>query len=151
MKNHNNIGYIVFCTQNKKVELTIKPGSVVNSHSSRADVTICLKQPTRERCGPHQLFPYLVLLQVGFTMPLMLPLTRCALTAPFHPYPATSSGAVYFLLHWPWDHSPQALPGTLPIGARTFLPSDKSKQRLSRLTLRGIIGEKTGKSQNKSR
>src|ERR1700733_337602 len=30
--------------------------------------------------------PYLVLLQVGFTMPSLLPRTRCALTAPFHPY-----------------------------------------------------------------
>ena len=29
---------------------------------------------------------YLVLLQVGFTMPFMLPSTRCALTTPFHPY-----------------------------------------------------------------
>jgi hypothetical protein len=29
--------------------------------------------------------PYLVLLQVGFTMPALLPRTRCALTAPFHP------------------------------------------------------------------
>jgi len=35
------------------------------------------------------LFLYLVLLQVGFTLPLLLPATRCALTAPFHPYPAT--------------------------------------------------------------
>src|SRR5688572_12113525 len=32
------------------------------------------------------LFPYLVLLQVGFTMPPLLPAARCALTAPFHPY-----------------------------------------------------------------
>lgn len=30
--------------------------------------------------------PYLVLLPVGFTMPLPLPGARCALTAPFHPY-----------------------------------------------------------------
>ena len=30
--------------------------------------------------------PYLVLLRVGFTLPLMLPPARCALTAPFHPY-----------------------------------------------------------------
>ena len=29
--------------------------------------------------------------------------------------------AVYFLLHFPWTHVPQALPGTLPCGARTFL------------------------------
>ncbi len=32
-------------------------------------------------------FSYLVLLRAGFTMPFMLPSTRCALTAPFHPYP----------------------------------------------------------------
>ena len=31
--------------------------------------------------------PYSVLLPVGFTMPLPLPAARCALTAPFHPYP----------------------------------------------------------------
>ena len=30
--------------------------------------------------------PYLVLLPVGFTLPSPLPGTRCALTAPFHPY-----------------------------------------------------------------
>ena len=29
---------------------------------------------------------YLVLLRVGFTLPLLLPVARCALTAPFHPY-----------------------------------------------------------------
>ncbi len=34
-----------------------KPGSVVDSHSSRAHVTACLKQPTRERCGPHHSSP----------------------------------------------------------------------------------------------
>ena len=30
--------------------------------------------------------PYSVLLPVGFAVPLTLPPTRCALTAPFHPY-----------------------------------------------------------------
>ena len=30
--------------------------------------------------------PYSVLLPVGFTLPSPLPATRCALTAPFHPY-----------------------------------------------------------------
>ena len=29
--------------------------------------------------------------------------------------------AVCFLWHFPWAHTPQALPGTLPCGARTFL------------------------------
>ena len=31
--------------------------------------------------------PYSVLLPVGFTLPALLPARRCALTAPFHPYP----------------------------------------------------------------
>jgi len=53
-----------------------------------------------------RLLLYLILLQVGFTMPLLLPVTRCALTAPFHPYPSPRIkdcrwGAVYFLLHFP--------------------------------------------------
>ena len=69
-----------------------------------------------ERCFP----PYLVLLRVGFTLPPALQPERCALTAPFHPYPgadwppgepaAGRSGgppeggvaeAVSFLWHWP--------------------------------------------------
>ncbi len=29
---------------------------------------------------------YLVLLRVGFSLPRLLPIVRCALTAPFHPY-----------------------------------------------------------------
>src|ERR1700726_2757508 len=45
--------------------------------------------------------PYLVLLRVGFTLPPALPPERCALTAPFHPYPGTCPGAVCFLWHWP--------------------------------------------------
>jgi len=36
--------------------------------------------------------PYLVLLRVGFTLPPPLPSERCALTAPFHPYPGTGRG-----------------------------------------------------------
>jgi len=32
--------------------------------------------------------PYLVLLRVGFSLPPPLLTARCALTAPFHPYPA---------------------------------------------------------------
>ena len=35
---------------------------------------------------------YLVLLRVGFTLPFVLPRTRCALTAPFHPYQAIRCG-----------------------------------------------------------
>lgn len=53
----------------------------------------------------------------------LLPDSRCALTAPFHPYrlPEGNVGGI-FLLHFPSACAAQALPGTLPYEARTFLP-----------------------------
>ena len=36
--------------------------------------------------------PYLILLQVGFALPPPLPMARCALTAPFHPYLLKAGG-----------------------------------------------------------
>src|SRR5580765_2934859 len=71
--------------------------------------------------------PYLVLLRAGFCLPPTLPPARCALTAPFHPYPSTrhfrgSLRAVCFLCHFPSDCPARALPGALPCGVRTFLP-----------------------------
>ena len=78
--------------------------------------------------------PYLVLLQVEFTLQLLLPVIRCALTAPFQPYLFRKRpSAVFSLLHLSSACAAQALPGTLLIGARTFLPSLNkfSKQRLS--------------------
>ena len=56
-------------------------------------------QPTRmtglenrlERTPRH---PYLVLLPVGFAVPSLLPGPRCALTAPFHPYPCRGVGGL---------------------------------------------------------
>ena len=123
-----------------KSESTDKPGSVVDNHSSGTNVTACLKQPTRSQRGSRHLETYLVLLRVGFTLPLLLPTARCALTAPFHPYLA--SQAVSFLLHFPWAHTPQALPGTLTSGARTFLHrlrrQRSSNQLAVNLRLRGF-------------
>ena len=105
-----------------------KPGSVEDDHSSGMCVATHLKQPTREQRGPRLMFPYLVLLRVGFTLPHLLPNARCALTAPFHPYhPHRNVEAVYFLRHFPSARAAQALPGTLPYGARTFLPLHKAK------------------------
>ena len=67
--------------------------------------------------------PYLVLLRVEFTLQLLLPAIRCALTAPFQPYLFRKrSSAVFSLLHLSSAYAAQALPGTLLIGARTFLP-----------------------------
>src|SRR5512140_2815283 len=39
--------------------------------------------------------PYLVLLRAGFCLPPLLPPARCALTAPFHPYPPSREGGRY--------------------------------------------------------
>jgi len=44
-----------------------KPGSVEGHHSSGCRVATTFKQPTREQRGPRITFPYLVLLQAGFT------------------------------------------------------------------------------------
>jgi len=82
----------------------------MDGHSSGTPVAGCLSQPTRmgrgnppavfqgrylvkdqPQCGYH---PYSVLLPVGFTMPLPLPDERCALTAPFHPYPDWNRGGL---------------------------------------------------------
>jgi len=41
------------------------------------------------------LLPYLVLLRVGFAVPWALLHRRCALTAPFHPYPDRSRGGMF--------------------------------------------------------
>jgi hypothetical protein len=77
---------------------------------------------------PMEMLPYLALLRVGFALPALSPGPRCALTAPFHPYPSTRPlrallGAVCFLWHFPWGRPRSALPTTLPCGARTFLSS----------------------------
>lgn len=86
-----------------------KPGSVGHrplaravrdGHSSGTMFAHGLEQPTRTAglTSPRGVIafansplrrPYSVLLPVGFTMPAPLPAPRCALTAPFHPYPPT--------------------------------------------------------------
>ena len=64
----------------------VKPGSVVDNHSSRTYVTARLKQPTRPQRGPRQWGP--IWSCSGWSLPCheLLPVARCALTAPFHPY-----------------------------------------------------------------
>ena len=93
------------------MKLTDKPGSVVDSHSSRPAIAHWLKQPTRVQYGPYLMNPYLALLRVGLPCRGLLPAARCALTAPFHPYLIRLRGpsAVCSLLHWSWAVTPQAL------------------------------------------
>ena len=73
-----------------------------DDHSSSPAIAGGIKRPTRKlrtgrpsgrlralrRFGELTL-PYLVLLRAGFCLPSTLRQTRCALTAPFHPYPST--------------------------------------------------------------
>ncbi len=59
-----------------------------DDHSSSPAITGGIKRPTRKlRTGRPQALPYLVLLRAGFCLPPTLRPARCALTAPFHPYP----------------------------------------------------------------
>jgi hypothetical protein len=114
------------------------------------------------RDGP-PLAAYLGLLAVGFTLPQPSPAARCALTAPFHPYPlkrravgrshgkspgawtrgrflipALQTWAVSFLWHFPSACAGLALPTTVPCPVRTFLPHSRinsnTSDRLARST-----------------
>src|SRR5580700_9102636 len=67
--------------------------------------------------------PYLVLLQVGFAVPPCVAAGAVRSYRTISPLPAPLARRLggIFLLHFPWTRVPQALPGTLPVGARTFL------------------------------
>jgi hypothetical protein len=106
-----------------------KPGSVEGNHSSGTTVTGCLERPTREsvrdrRCGSRRALPYLVLLRTGFTVPRRVTTRAVRSYRTVSPLPVPcGTSAVCFLLHFPWARAPQALPGVLSDGARTFLPA----------------------------
>jgi len=71
-----------------------KPGSVVGNHSSGTAVTSILKRPTRRHRGPRYGLPIWSCSRWGLPCRKLLPVARCALTAPFHPYlPSPISGA----------------------------------------------------------
>ena len=105
----------------EKVESAGKPGSVVDSHSSGTRVAARLKQPTRERRGPRHCSP--IRSCSGWGLPCR-PVARLAVrsyrTISPLPDPSRAIGGI-FLLHFPSARAAQALPGTLPCGARTFL------------------------------
>ena len=109
----------------KKLKLTDKPGSVVDSHSSRPAIAHWLKQPTRVQYGPYHVNPYLALLRVEFTVPRTVAsrAVRSYRTLSPLPDPACAGHRRFALCCTGRGFPPQALPGTLPYGARTFLPS----------------------------
>ena len=62
----------------------------MDNHSSGTVVTDSLMQPTRKHRGPRHCFPIWSCSRRGLPCRRVLPPARCALTAPFHPYPLTS-------------------------------------------------------------
>jgi len=64
---NTNLNKAPFNPRKKINKSTCKPGSVVDSHSSRANIATCLKQSTRVQRGPRHTNSYLILLRVGFT------------------------------------------------------------------------------------
>ncbi len=86
----------------KKSKLTVKPGSVVDSHSSRPAIAHWLKQPTRVQYGPYLVNPYLALLRVEFTVPRTVASRAVRSYRTLSPLPDPISGpsAVCSLLHW---------------------------------------------------
>ena len=135
----------------KAAKPACKPGSVVDSHSSRRRVTATLKQPTRIRRGPRHWIPIWSCSKWGLPCRSVAGLavrsyrTISPLPVPCHPFavsakdllgdagksgrwplrPARQRGdraiGGIFLLHFPSALAAQALPGTVPCGARTFL------------------------------
>ena len=82
------------CAGKPAAEPAGKPGSVVDSHSSRPCIAAWLQQPTRSRRGSRHgcLFG---LAPDGVCRADPLPDSRCALTAPFHPYRGIFSARRY--------------------------------------------------------
>ena len=156
-----------------------KPGSVVDSHSSRRTVTRTLKQPTRRHCGPQHSLPIWSCSRWGLPCRSVARLavrsyrTISPLPVPCHPFAVSVTtcrlrrqvpkrhrsgqqrqrgdraiGGI-FLLHFPSARAAQALPGTVPCGARTFLgtarperhPMTRLSGRLRRCAFYGFAVE----------
>ena len=117
-------------SRDRKWESADKPGSVEGNHPSGTRVAARLERPTRKLLraagadSVARVFPYLVLLQVGFAVPPNVATGAVRSYRTLSPLPSPhccDAWAVCSLLHFPWARAPQALPGTLPCGARTFL------------------------------
>jgi hypothetical protein len=118
----------------RRKESAVKPGSVVDSHSSGMRVAAQLKRPTRKPCGPHVAAESTARFPIWSCSRWGLPCRGCCHPrGALLPHHFTLTGAAraalggIFLLHFPWTRVPQVLPGTLPVGARTFLHPHRPK------------------------
>ena len=105
-----------------KNESVDKPGSVMNSHLSGMPVARHLEQPTQTQRGSRYRVPIWPYSRRGLPCRYCYQL-RGALLPHLFTLTVHECAAVYFLWHFPWAHTPQALPGVSPYGARTFLPT----------------------------
>jgi len=103
-----------------------------------------------------QLPPYLVLLRVGFAVPRALLRGRCALTAPFHPYPGFLRPRRYVLccaFRLTGLNPPsRTLSGTLLFGVRTFLSllaKTATIRSVSRILFRFSLDERRPKARRR--
>ena len=133
------------------------------NHSSRPAITDRLKQPTRKQRGPRLLLPYLVLLRMGFTVPLNVTASAVSSYLAVSPLPDPMLRVTPPHLRTlppqaaskSWGHrrsilcctfrclgslslrqatySTQPLTGIPPCGARTFLPMPKLPPDIQRL------------------
>ena len=82
----------------------------------RAEARFGIDAPSRHVPAEARVVSYLVLLRVGFALPPVLLQARCALTAPFHPYPAHSENrqggifSVALSVGWPLSQPPGRYP-----------------------------------------
>ena len=138
------------CQGEEGAEPAIKPGSVVDSHSSGTCVTAGLKQPTRVRHEPCHGTPIWSCSGWGLPCPGALSPRAVGSYPTVSPLPRTLAGrsAVCFLLHFPSAHAAQALPGTLLCGARTFLGALLRRDCLDRLR-RGGFSHASGRAGGK--
>jgi len=122
-------------SEKKVAEPVVKPGSVVDSHSSTASVTAGLQHPTRVRHEPCHSTPIWTCSGWGLPCPVALSPRAVGSYPTVSPLPRTLAGrsAVCFLLHFPSAHAAQGLPGTLLYGARTFLGALLRRDCLDRL------------------
>src|ERR1700723_1990618 len=112
-----------------KKESAVKPGSVLDSHSSGMRVAAQLKRPTRKPHVSHMRGRQAPLASLFGLAPggvcraadVATRAVRSYRTISPLPAPLARHLGGIFLLHFPWARAPQALPGTVPDGARTFL------------------------------
>jgi len=113
-----------------------------DGHSSGTPVAGRLEQPTRatrptDEAPPAAREPrahrsYSVLLPAGLAVPPTLPPARCALAAPFHPYPCAQAlrlagWAVCFLWRYPWGRPRRTLSGAASVWSPDFPPLEKRR------------------------